>query len=250
MERQWIPETETRLTLLYCLDRLGPVTEDQLLEFLVTEDLLTWFDLRLNLEALTDGVQAVRTPHPGGDLISLTESGAYTVRSFSARLPGSRRALIDAQAPRWRERFRLQRVTPASAFTLPDGRVCGRLQLEERERVRTEAVLLLPKGFPVHALQRRWQQAAPGFLRSMTLALSQGEEKAPDDGVSLTRDGEDWLLHLGVPGTDPLALTLRLPGETLARKQAARWPACADTLRAALLEALSADTPQRDPAET
>lgn len=241
MERQWIPETETRLTLLYCLDRLGPVTEDQLLEFLVMGELLTWFDLRLNLEALTEGGQAVQTPHPGGELITLTEAGRYTVRSFSARLPASRRAFVDAEAPRWRERFRLQRVTPATVFTTAEGRLCARLQLEERERIRVEAVLPLPEEYPVHALHDRWQQAAPGFLRQLTLLLSQGE--AVPAGAAPEQDGEDWILRLGQPGLDPLALTLRLGSEALALRQAARWPVCAEELRAGLLEALTAPPP-------
>ncbi len=238
MERQWIPETETRLTLLYCLDRLGPVTEDQLLEFLVMGDLLNWFDLRLNLEALTDSGQTARVPHPGGELITLTEAGAYTVRSFYVRLPGSRRAFVDAEAPHWRERFRLQRVTPSSVFTAADGTSCARLQLEEQDRIRTEAVLRLPDGFPVHALHDRWQQAAPGFLRRLTLLLSQGQEEEKD--TALERDGDDWILRLGQAGRDPLALTLRLHSEALARRQAARWPACAGMLRDELLEALAA----------
>ena len=245
MERQWIPETETRLTLLYCLDRLGPVTENQLLEFLVTQELLTWFDLRLNLEALTESGQAERKAHTGGALITLTEAGAYTVRSFSSRLPGSRRALIDAEAPRWRERFRLQRITPAAAETLPDGRRLGRLQLEEQGQVRTEAALVLPEGFPVHELQARWQQAAPAFLRRLTLLLSEGNAEQPAADAVLTRDGDDWLLRLGEPGRDPLALALRLHGDALARRQAANWPACAAALRQELLSALTAADPDR-----
>ena len=54
VERLWLPEEECRLTLLACMEALGPVTEPQLTEFVARLDLIAYFDMALNLAALED----------------------------------------------------------------------------------------------------------------------------------------------------------------------------------------------------
>ena len=49
MERKHIPEPESKLTILYALRGLGPVTDTELLQFLVELDLMNYFTMQLNL---------------------------------------------------------------------------------------------------------------------------------------------------------------------------------------------------------
>ena len=49
MERKYIPEPESKLTILYALRGLGPVTDTELLQFLVELDLMNYFTMQLNL---------------------------------------------------------------------------------------------------------------------------------------------------------------------------------------------------------
>jgi pimeloyl-ACP methyl ester carboxylesterase len=148
MERKHIPESENRLTILYALRGLGPATAMQLLQFLVENDLMNYFTMQLSLSDMQEQGHLTATPHPLGDLLTLTPEGEYAIESFAHRIPVSRRQLMDAQSPRWKEQFRTEQLTPADSFTLQDGRVCLRLRLLEGSTSLLDILLTLPKDTP------------------------------------------------------------------------------------------------------
>ena len=249
MERKHIPESENRLTILYALRRLGPATGMQLLQFLVETDLMNYFTLQLSLSDLKDQGQLAATPHPLGDLFTLTPEGEYAIESFAHHIPLSRRQLMDAQAPQWREQFRTEQLTPADSFTLQDGRVCLRLRLLEGSASLMDILITLPKGTPPTFLEKRWRSAAQAVYGEVTLRLSQDFDPAaiPDlpTTAALEPTGpQEWMLSLVDDENHPtLTLLLPLADEALARHFAARWPSQYEALRTFILCELSNSIP-------
>lgn len=245
MERKHIPESEHRLTILYALRALGPATAMELLQFLVENDLMNYFTMQLNLCDMQEQGQLTATPHPLGDLLSLSPEGEYAITSFAHRIPVSRRSLMDAQAPHWREQFRLEQLAPADSFTLQDGRVCLRLRLLEGSSSLLDILLTLPKGTPPTFLEKRWRSAAQAVYNAVSLRLSQdfhpGEALPPlpeNAAMEPTGSGE-WLLSLMDNAVQPsLSLLLPMADEALARHCAAAWPAQCETLRQLILKEL------------
>lgn len=247
MERRHIPESETRLTILYALSKLGPVTSMQLLRFLVETDLMNYFAMQLNLSGMQEQGQVEAIPHPLGELLILTETGRYAMESFSGRIPVSRRQLVDGAAPAWQKRFRLEQLAPADSFALADGRTCLRLRLLEDSAPLLDVLLTLPQGTSMTFLEKRWQAAAQQVYDSITFTLSQGFDpqaqiKALPELAALGQSGTEWMLTL-TDDADAPTLTLMLPlaDEALARHCAAKWPEKWQELRQEMLAALKAE---------
>ncbi len=228
MERLWLPEDECRLTLLACLEALGPVTEGQLTEFVGRLDLIGYFDMALNLGALEDQRQVRRERHPAGLMLGITEEGARALEAFRGRIPASRRALILREAPAWRARFARQLQAPC--------RVTGRealLMLLEGSRTAAELRLTLPEGCDPEGVRERWEERAPQAWRTVTAALW-GDGTAPEtmpEGSRWERlDSLTGLLTLEAAAPGALSLRLALREESEARRCAARWPLCREPL--------------------
>ena len=125
MERRRIPEMENKLVILYALRALGPVTGMQLSQFLTQLDLMNYFTMHLSLRDMEEQGQIAGSAHPLGSLLETTPEGAFTLESFTRRIPGSRRNLIDREAPAWRERFRTEQMRPAAARTAAAACACA-----------------------------------------------------------------------------------------------------------------------------
>ena len=237
MERRFVPDSEQRLVILYALHLLGPVTSMQLLQFLVEEDLMNYFDMQLNLCELEEQGQLAETTHPLGTLLSVNEKGMFTLDSFGNRIPASRRELIDDHARQWRRRFRMEQQTLADSFPREDGCLCVRLRLLEGNAPLLDMLITLPGVDHIPCLTARWHAAAPAVYAALTESLSAGylEIDLPEDlpqGASLKQVGEDsWLLSLAGQAGDISATTLMtLPDETMARHYAYCWPTAAPAL--------------------
>ena len=245
MERRNISEAETKLIILYALNRLGPVTSMQLLQFLVENDLMNYFTMQLNLSELQEQGQVGQHAHPLGSLLLVTEAGAYTLGLFDHRIPASRRSLIDREAPVWHDRFRSEQQTPADSYPLAGGGTCIRLRLMEADDSLLDILLQLPDEQAFTFLHRRWRSAAQGVYTDMTRALSDGYDAAAPmadlpDVATLRKAGHgDWLLSLNDRSESPtMTLMLSLPDEHLARYYAAMWPSRGEALRASILRQL------------
>ena len=243
MERKHIPEPESKLTILYALRGLGPVTDTELLQFLVELDLMNYFTMHLSLCDMEEQGQIAGSAHPLGSLLETTPEGAFTLESFTRRIPGSRRSLIDREAPAWRERFRTEQMTLAEACSGPDGRSGVRLRLLEGAAVLMD-VTLLGDDLPENYLEQRWQYAAQQVYQQVTSALMEGfspDATVPEGDASALQQASraEWLLTLqDTPEQPSLLLLLTLPDERLARWCLSRWSVCCHPLRGMIASAL------------
>lgn len=254
MERRVIPEAETKLVILYAMNRLGPVTSMQLLQFLVEYDLMNYFTMQLSLAEMEEQGQVTQHAHPLGSLLLVTQSGAYTLGVFDHRIPVSRRELIDREAPAWHDRFRAEQQTPADSYPMSGGGTCIRLRLMEGDDSLLDLLFRLPDEASLPFLQKRWRSAAQGVYEAITLALTADyDPNAPaaplPEGTILQKAGRgDWLLSLSDNAADPsMTFMFALPDEHLARHYAAVWPQRGEALRTAILRRLrQADLTQDD----
>ena len=245
MERKYIPEPESKLTILYALRGLGPVTDTELLQFLVELDLMNYFTMQLNLCDMEEQGQLRTLPHPAGNLLEPTAEGMYTLEAFAQRIPVSRRGAMDSSFPAWRARFRAEQQAPADSFTLKDGSVCLHLRLLEGGVPLMDAVLTLPGDEAPTLLEKRWRAAAPAVYDAVNRALSDGFQpdtplaELPLCAAIQRLGGQEWLLSLtDIPDRPAITLLLTLADEALARHCASRWPSCHQALRERIMQEL------------
>ena len=248
MERKHIPETENRLVILYALRRLGPVTSMQLLQAMAESDLMNYITMQLALSDMESQGQISQHAHPLGNLIEVTGEGDYILRSFEKRIPASRRAVIDQNAPAWRERFATEQMAPAESFTLPDGRTVIHLRLLDSAATLMDLMLYLQPGCTITLLPERWRACVEMTYTTVLACLSAEYDPAspmPDAGRDDVRQcgADDWLLTLTSQGSAGIDLIMSLPDEHLARCSALRWPQVAPELHAFVLDALRSALP-------
>lgn len=78
-------EEEDKLVLLSAVDRLGGCTEEQLLRFLVENQLMSQFQFYLALGGLKEAEFVREARHLEGTLLFLTPQGRQSVDMFAGR---------------------------------------------------------------------------------------------------------------------------------------------------------------------
>jgi len=250
MERKIIPETENRLVILYALRRLGPVTSMQLLQAMAESDLMNYITMQLALSEMEQQGQITLRAHPLGNLIEVTGEGEFILDSFVRRIPASRRAVIDACAQEWRQRFSIEQMAPAESFTLPDGRMCVHLRLLDKAATLMDLMLYLPPDERFTLLPERWRSCVQAVYSTVLTTLTAQYSPAQPMPELLSPDMvrqcgvNDWLLTLtDDPQTPGIDLMMSLPDEHLARCSALYWPEAAEHIRTFVLESLRDYTP-------
>lgn len=243
MERRRVPETENKLVILYALRLLGPVTGMQLIQFLAEMDLMNYFTMQLSLADMEEQGQITRHAHPLGGMLEPSEKGLFTLRTFTSRIPRSRRVRMDREASLWRDRFRAEQMAPAEVLERSGHSLTIRLQLLEGASVLMDLRLHgddLPDAF----IEKRWQHAAQSayqeIIEALTEGFSQDAQVSQDAHPALQQASRaEWLLTLqDTPSSPSMTLLLTLPDEHLARYCLARWDNCCVPLRNSIVSAL------------
>lgn len=168
-------DTENKLLLLRAIDRLGAVTAEQLLVFMVENELMGYIALQLGLAELCESGLVRKQPHALGTLHAITGKGRDALSMFENRVPHSRLASIDECAAAWRKRFRREKTMPADFEKLENGTYAVRLRLLEND----ENLLDMTIGVPTHEEAQRfsdaWQEAASSIYAHIMRTLGEGE---------------------------------------------------------------------------
>lgn len=196
-EPRFISDNEQKLTVLYALHTLGPVTDHQLLTFLTVCDTMNWFSMKLGLVDLEDEGMIIRQAHPLGELWLVTDEGEFCLKQFSGRIPMSRRIILTANAPEWRRRFKSLQQSPAEAFTEPDGRVRLQLRLAEDNELLMDLMILLPAGTEIKDLGRKWEKTAPEIYRELLIRMQL--ETAGENRETVLLEEQDCSLLIMFP---------------------------------------------------
>lgn len=244
MERKVIPETENRLVILYAMNCLGPVTDAQLLRFMVELDLMNYITLQLSMGELEEQGQIMRRAHPCGELWELKAEGYYAVEQFERRIPQSRREHMRTAAGTYRPLFRQEQLSTAGVTMTQNGTACLRLRMQEVSSMLMDLMLYVPADQVPTTLAERWRRCAQAAYGAVIGALTEGY--APDASLPPVPErsvrwinGNERLLMFSDDEKEPtIQLLLSIIGEHLAQWCAVRWPAVCKGLRELVLAQL------------
>lgn len=173
-------DTENKLLLLHAIDRLGTVTAEQLLVFVVEYNQMDYISLQLCLAELAESGLVRKRKHALGTLYVLTGKGHDSLALFRERIPYSRLELVDKAAANWRQRFRRERQMLANFEKKDNGEYVVHLQLFEQDA----ELLRLDIAVPTHANAQRfsdaWMDRAPDIYAHIMHALGEGEITEPE----------------------------------------------------------------------
>lgn len=183
-------DTEKRLLILYAVSCLGGATEEQLLRFLVENDLMNYFDMKQLLLELADQEQLRLGESPSEGVISLTENGRFVLGEYYARLPVSQREKIEHAAADYIPRFRLERAAVAK---MENG--CVTLSIREEEGEMLSVTYRTETRVPGD-LSVRWHENVSAFLTLLTAYLLAPAEVTPEETCEIVLENKQMTLRM------------------------------------------------------
>ena len=205
---------EHKLLILYTIEQLGSVTNLQLLQFMVDNQLMDYMTLQLSLGEMMEAGQLEMIPHALGALYRLTDSGQSALAMFVKRVPYSRRQAAAQAAVDWKRRFELEQQLLSDFKKLADGQYLLSLSLMEKGAPLMLLKLTLPAWNMADLFASRWAREGQRIYSHVLKTLSQHYEP---QGRTLKRSeivaqaGGDPLLQLDYAPGKEMAFTLMLP---------------------------------------
>lgn len=179
-------DTENKLLLLHAIDRLGGVTAEQLLLFMVENEAMGYIEVQLGLSELVDAGLLRKQMHALGALYLLTGKGHDSLFMFRDRVPHSRLFVIDESAEQWRLRFRREKQMVADFKKISDHAYCVHLQLLERN----ESLLAMKINVPTRKIAQQfcdgWIAQASNIYTYIMYTLGE-TESLPTDSAQTTQ---------------------------------------------------------------
>lgn len=172
-------DTENKLLLLHAIERLGAVTAEQLLVFMVDNEQMDYITLQLGLAELDDAGLLRKQKHPLGTLYALTGKGHDALALFRARVPHSRLSTVDERAAIFRRRFRDEKQILANFAKCEDGDYTVTLRLLENERDLLHMDISVPSHEHAQRFCDAWMAQASTIYAHIMHTL--GDEKPPRD---------------------------------------------------------------------
>lgn len=260
-----VSDAENRLRLLYCIEALGLVTQEQLWPFVARLELMTYVDMCLYLDDLIRDGSLVKGRQAAKGALCLTDGGLQALSLFKKRMPAADRAQIDQAAPAYASALAEKRQVKAVYELAAQGRSRAACSITEGDLPTLLIKLDTSREALAAAAVQRFAQRAPKLLTLLyTLPQSrQSVEIAKDtplgDGLDAGRllsavAPDKPLLHafssrevaaafLAANAETELRLLLMLPSRAMAQS----WLNDAFPQRDALLKALCALLTEDDP---
>lgn len=170
------PDDEQRLIVLCCLNRLGPCTELQLLQFLFEYDLMNYFDMMFALNDLCDRGQAARTKKGTGWQYAVTVAGTEALALFGGRVPPSVNALLEKEGLAWKQRFRREGQNLAGIRQTDRGEYELTLRVVEQDMDMMTLSFTLPTRDMAQQLADRWKDRASEVYAEIFRLLTEPEK--------------------------------------------------------------------------
>lgn len=177
-------DTENKLLLLYAIERLGAVTAQQLLQFMVDNELMDYISMHLALAELDEAGHVRKEKHALGTLYALTGKGHDILDMFSARIPYSRHSHIDEIATVWKRRFRREKQMLSDFSKKDNGEYSVRLRLLENDADILDLTMNVPTREHAQRFCDAWIAQAASIYSHIMHSLGEGEiEPSVDTGT-------------------------------------------------------------------
>ena len=169
------PEDEQRLMVLFCLSRLGPCTELQLLQFLFEYDIMNYFDMMFALGDLCTRGQTARTKKNTGFEYQVTEAGKEALELFGTRVPKSLQTLLSEKEGEWKARFKQEKQSQQQVVQTSRGEYEVNFRVVERDMDMMRLTLSLPTRELADMLAKRWPEKAGKVYETVIRILTEDE---------------------------------------------------------------------------
>ncbi|MBR5110783.1 MAG: DUF4364 family protein [Clostridia bacterium] len=169
------PEDEQRLMVLFCLARLGPCTELQLLQFLFEYDVMNYFDMMFALSDLCTRGQTVRTRKNAGFEYQVTEAGQEALELFGKRVPNSLKTLLSENESAWKARFKQETQSQQQIVQTDRGEYEVNFRVVEKDMDMMRLTLSLPTRELAEMLAKRWKDKAGKVYETVIRILTEDE---------------------------------------------------------------------------
>lgn len=131
MERPKPRLTENKLLMLYSVDKLGCITNNQALRFFIENDFMDYIDVQLSLAELTEGKLLYVNSEALGMTYYVTELGMDAISFFKSKVPASRRRAVDEKVDEYQRQFMHESNVFADYTTAMNGDIIVRLAARE-----------------------------------------------------------------------------------------------------------------------
>ena len=162
---------QSKLVVLYALDRVGPMSGAQVLRFLVENQLAEYIDTQLTLTELLDGGMLVFVHQDGTRVYHFTQKGRQTLEMLEEKLKHSTRQTIDELALTWAERVRTERQISAEYERDPDGDYTVRLRAHEKNGTLLAVDVRVPDREQAELACGRFRESPGDILGALLNAL-------------------------------------------------------------------------------
>ena len=170
------PDDEQKLIVLCCLNRLGPCTELQLLQFLFEYDLMNYFEMMFALNDLCDRGQAARTKKGAGYLYAVTAAGVEALMLFGSRVPPSVYTLLKKTGGEWKQRFRREAQNLSEITQMDRGEYELTMRVVEQDMDMMTLTVSLPTREMAQSLSDRWPRKAAQIYAEVFRMLTEPEQ--------------------------------------------------------------------------
>ena len=168
-------ESRQRLLLLLIFEKLGRMSDMQLLQFLFDNDLMNYFEMMFTLNDLCDQGLLVSAQRFDQTFYQLTDAGRETLSMFENRLPVSQRELIDSLLPQWQERIQREQVFMSDYHQTKRGEYELHLRVMEQDMEMMHVTLSLPSEEIAKTMKENWPEKAQQLYAGLFESL--GEKK-------------------------------------------------------------------------
>ena len=169
-------EEEDKLVLLDALSRLGRCTQEQLLRYVVENDLQSQFRFFLALGALREGGFVRESRHLEGTLLVLTPEGRQSLELFGGRIRASQQEKLNQSGALWRRRIQNELQMPADWKETDNGYSVTLRALESGAEIFSMTLTAATRA-QAKRFCSRWPERAPFLYQTIMEQLGEDAEK-------------------------------------------------------------------------
>ena len=157
-----LEESERKLYTLLVLRELGSSTHLQLLQFMVENKIMSYFDLTLALYELVSEGHVSKINGAADSLYQITEAGNEALGFFINRIPHSKAELIHREAPIWRRRIDTEKSISSQIIQNSGGEYVAYLKLTDGQYTMLKIEIPVPEYQMAKTISESWHNRAPG----------------------------------------------------------------------------------------
>lgn len=155
---------ENKLLLLYILDRIEfPMTNAQVTQFILENDIMNYFMLQQYLGELKDSKFIVEKQSETNHIFILTESGKNTLSYFVNRIPKSQIERIDQLLNIQKEKMVKNRQVKADYIKISDDEYLVKLDVIEKDMSLIHLNLSVANNKQAKQICEKWREDAPNL---------------------------------------------------------------------------------------